>query len=94
MLRVTLGRARPETEWSGRISGLEFNSNPDGGAGAQASIGISRSGSHGRIHDRFGTNTFLTVPMSDSETGTDLEARDGASDFDSATEKGNFDTAS
>jgi hypothetical protein len=28
MLRVVLGRARPETEWSGNFSSLQFNSAP------------------------------------------------------------------
>ena len=77
MLRVALGRARPETEWSGKISGLEFNSNPGGGAGAQASADRSRS--HG-TGDGFGTNTILTVSRSHLEHDADIEASDGNSD--------------
>ena len=47
MLRVVLGRARPDTEWSGKISGLQFNSAP----GIQESA-ISEGA----------TSTILTVP--------------------------------
>jgi hypothetical protein len=81
MLRVALGRARPETEWSGKISGLEFTSNPGGRAGASASADGSRSRGTG---GRFGTNTILTVPRSHLEHEGDIEARDhDASDEDS-----------
>ena len=78
MLRVALGCARPETEWSGKISGLEFRSNPVGRAGVQAS-----PRSHG-TSSGFGTNTILTVPRShlDLEHEVDIEARDGVSDED------------
>jgi hypothetical protein len=77
MLRVALGRARPETEWSGKISGLQFTSNPGGRAGAQASADGLRS--HG-AGGGFGTNTILTVPRSHFEHEVDIEARDhGAS---------------
>jgi hypothetical protein len=80
MLRVAMGRARPETEWSGKISGLEFTSNPGGRAGALASAEGSRSYSTG---GRFGTSTILTVPQSHLEHEVDIEARDhGASDAD------------
>jgi hypothetical protein len=85
MLCVALGRARPETEWSGKISGLQFTSNPGGRAGASASAIGSRS------HDTgggFGTNTILTVPHSHLEHEVDIEVRDhGASDEDSLREK-------
>jgi hypothetical protein len=77
MLRVALGRARPETEWSGKISGLEFNSNPGRGAGAQTLTDRSRScGTTGGV----GTNTILTVPRSYLEHEDDIEARDGVRD--------------
>jgi hypothetical protein len=78
MLRVALGRARLETEWSGKISGLEFTSNHGGGARAQASAD--------RSHDTvggFGTSTILTVPQSHLEHEVDIEATDGASNEDS-----------
>ena len=79
MLRVALGRARPETEWSGKMSGLAFSSNPGGRGGAQTSADRSRS--HG-TSGGFGTNTILTVPRSHLEG--DIEARYGISDEDSA----------
>jgi hypothetical protein len=59
MLRVALGRARPETEWTGKISVLHFNSAP----GVQESM---RSGD--------ATSTVLTVPRSDCGEEVDLEA--------------------
>jgi hypothetical protein len=81
MLRVSLGHARPEAEWSGKISGLEFSSNPGGRAGALASAYGLRSHSTG---GRFGTNTILTVLRSHFEHEVDIEARNhGASDEDS-----------
>ena len=86
MLRVALGRARPATEWSGKISGLEFSSNPGDGKGAQASAHRSRSHSTG---GGFGTNTILTVPRSHLEPEADIEARDGTSDEDSLRVKEN-----
>jgi hypothetical protein len=88
MLRIALGRARPETEWSGKISGLEFTSNPGGGAGAQASADGSRS--HG-TSGGFRTNTILTVPQSHLEHDrVDLEARKhGPSEEDSLRRKQN-----
>jgi hypothetical protein len=49
MLRVVLGRARPDTEWSGKISGLHFNSAP----------GVPES-----VRSRDITSTILTVPRS------------------------------
>jgi hypothetical protein len=49
MLRVVLGRARQDTEWSGKISGLQFNSAP----GAQESA-----------RSRGITSTILTIPRS------------------------------
>ena len=86
MLRVTLGRARPETEWSGKISGLEFSSNPGGGAGARASADRSRS--HGAVRG-FGVDTILTVPRSHLEHDVDIETRDGIGDEDSVCGKEN-----
>ena len=86
MLRVALGRARPETEWNVKISGLKFSSNPGGGAGAQALADRSRS--HG-TGGGFGTNTILTVPQSHLEPEADIEARDGTSDEDSVRGKEN-----
>jgi hypothetical protein len=59
MLRVVLGRARPDTEWSGRISGLQFNST----LGAQESVG-----------SRGATGSILTVPRSHHGEEVDLEA--------------------
>jgi hypothetical protein len=60
MLRVVLGRARPDKEWSGKISGLRFNSLP----------GIQESARSGGI-----TSTILTVPRSHyGEEAVDLEA--------------------
>jgi hypothetical protein len=60
MLRVVLGRARPDTEWSGKISGLRFNSVP----------GVQES-----VRSRGVTSTIMTVPRSHSgEEAVDLEA--------------------
>jgi hypothetical protein len=87
MLRVAFGRARPETEWSGKISGLQFTSNPGGRAGASASADGSRS--HG-TSGGFGTNTILTVSRSHLEHEVDIEARDhGINDEDSLRGKEN-----
>jgi hypothetical protein len=59
MLRVVLGRARPDTKWSGKISGLQFNSAP----------GVQESA---RLRDV--TSTILTVPRSRyGEEAVDLE---------------------
>jgi hypothetical protein len=86
MLRVALGRARPETEWSGKMSALEFSSNPGGGAGAQASADRSKSyGTRGGC----GTNTILAAPQSHLEV--DIEARYGINGEDSAGETDNQD---
>jgi hypothetical protein len=80
MLRIARGRARPETGWSGKISGLEFTSNPGGRVGASASADGSRSRGTG---GGFGTNTILTVLRSDLEHEVDVKVRDhGASDED------------
>jgi hypothetical protein len=59
MLRVVLGRARPDTEWSGKISGLQFNSAP----------GVQES-----VRSRGVTSTILTVPRSHHGEEVDLEA--------------------
>jgi hypothetical protein len=81
MLRVSLNRARPETEWSGKTSGLEFSSNPRGGAGAEASTDRSKSdGTSGRS----GTNTIVTVPRSHLKHEVDIEAKGGFNDEDYA----------
>jgi hypothetical protein len=62
MLRVVLGRARPDTEWSGKISGLRFNSVP----------GVQESARLGGV-----TSTILTVPRSRyGEEALDLEANE------------------
>jgi hypothetical protein len=59
MLRVVLGRARPDTEWSEKISGLQFNSTP----GAQER---TRSGD---------ASAIMTVPRSPNGRETvDLDA--------------------
>jgi hypothetical protein len=84
MLRVALGRARPNTEWSGKISRLEFSSNPGGGLGANATANDRL-----RSHSTSGTSTVLTVPRSRAEHEVDIEAGDGASDERSACEKDN-----
>jgi hypothetical protein len=85
MLRVALGRARPDAEWSRKISGLQFNSSPDGGTQASAT-GRSRSQGAG---SGFGTNTILTVPRSNSEDDVDidLEARDTSGSMDAAAKE-------
>jgi hypothetical protein len=75
MLRVILGRARPETEWSSQISGLEFNCNPGGGAGAQADRSRSSAG--------LGTNSILAATRSHLVHEVDIEAGDGFSSDDS-----------
>jgi hypothetical protein len=81
---VALGHARPETKWSGKISGLEFTSNP-GRAGTQALDDRSRPHSTG---GEFGTSTILTVPRNHIEHDVDIEERDGIRDEDSAGGKG------
>jgi hypothetical protein len=93
MLRVALGRARPETEWSTKISGLEFNSNPGGGTGTQASTGRSRSHDAG-TRGGFGINTILTVTRSHLEPGVDVEPRRDGSSLDAITAKANLDAVS
>jgi hypothetical protein len=78
MLRVALGRAHPyiESAGGGKISGLQFGSNPGAGEYTSAN-GRSRSLGAGV----FNTNTILT------ENGVDLE---GGSDTAAFT-SGNFD---
>jgi hypothetical protein len=93
MLRVAQGRARPDTEWSGRISALEFSSNPGGSAGIQVSTG-GRSRSHCGLGGGLGMNTILTVSRSHLEHEIDLEAKNGAaSDMNPVTGKENLDAA-
>jgi hypothetical protein len=58
MLRVVLGRARPDTEWSGKISDLQFGST-SGGQESTRSRGV--------------VNTILTFPKS-HHGEVDLEA--------------------
>jgi hypothetical protein len=89
MLRVVLGRTRPGTDWSSKISGLEFRSNPAVGAGAQVSPDKSRS--HGSS-DGHGTNTILTAPQRHLEHDVDIEARDCISDEDLVLGKENLGT--
>jgi hypothetical protein len=89
MLHIVLGRARPDTEWSGKISGLQFNSRP--GGGTQASVaGSSRSQDTGA---GFGTNTIRTVLRShfEPEVDVDLEAGDVGGDMDVAAGRGNLE---
>jgi hypothetical protein len=91
MLRVALGRARPDTEWSGKVSGLEFSPNPGHGARAHASelTGWSRSRATGTgAGGGFETSTILTAPRDHFEQEIDLEVGDAA------TGKGNLDTSS
>jgi hypothetical protein len=95
MLRVLQGRARPDTEWSGKISELEFSSNPGYRAGAQTATG-GRSRSHGGTGTGttggLGINTILTAPRSHLEHEIDLEARYGVvSDVDGVPGKENLD---
>jgi hypothetical protein len=59
MLRVVLRRARPDTEWSKKISSLQFNSAP----------GVQQS-----TRSRGVTSTILTVPRSHLGEEMDLEA--------------------
>jgi hypothetical protein len=59
MLRVVLGRARPDTAWSAKVSGLEFNSSP----------GIRES-----ARSRDATNTITMVPRTYNGEEVDLEA--------------------
>jgi hypothetical protein len=59
MLRVVLGRARPDTEWSGKISGLRFTSVP----------GVQESAT-----SRGAVSTILTIPRSHCAEDVDLEA--------------------
>ena len=58
MLRVVLRRSQPDTEWSAKVSGLQFNS----ASGAQESAG-----------SRGATSTMLTVPRSHREGEVNLE---------------------
>jgi hypothetical protein len=59
MLRVVLKRAHPDTEWSGKISGLQFNSTP----------GVQES-----VRSQGATGTILTVPRSHHGEAVNLEA--------------------
>jgi hypothetical protein len=59
MLRVVLGHARPDTEWSEKISGLRFNSAP----------GVQESARSSGV-----TSTIMTVPRSHHMEEVDLEA--------------------
>jgi hypothetical protein len=61
MLRVVLGRARPDKEWSGKVSGLQFSSASEGQESANS---------------RGATSTILTVPSSRHEEEVDLEANE------------------
>jgi hypothetical protein len=58
MLRVVLGRARPDTEWSGKFSGLHFNSAP---------------GVPGSVISRGVTSTIWTVPRSHHRPGEEID---------------------
>ena len=62
MLRVLLGRPRPDAEWSGgtgKISGLQFSSAP---------------GVQGSARSRGATSTILTIPRSCHGEEVDLQA--------------------
>jgi hypothetical protein len=62
VLRVALGRARPDTAWSRtQISGLQFNSAP----------GVQES-----IRSRGVASMILTVPRSHPDKEVDLEANE------------------
>jgi hypothetical protein len=65
MLRVVLGRARPDTEWNGKISGLQFSSAP----------GVQES-----TRSRLATSTILTVARSHHGEEANLEANGGGQD--------------
>jgi hypothetical protein len=64
MLRVVLGRARPDTEWSGKVSGLRFGSAP----------GVQES-----ARSRGATSTIATVLRSHHGEEADLEEANGDS---------------
>jgi hypothetical protein len=68
MLRVVLGRARPDTEWSGKISGLQFNSAPgvQGSATGSTILTIPRC-QHGEEVDLEAYAEFRTEPDLDQE---------------------------
>jgi hypothetical protein len=89
MLRVALGYACPDTEWSGKISEVQFNSNPRGRAQTSATGRSSSQGTGGR----FGTNTILTVLRSnvEHEVDVDLEAGDVGSDMNDAAKSEKFE---
>jgi hypothetical protein len=90
MLRVAVGRDRSDTGWSDKISGMEFSSNP--GGGAESSVTVNSSMSQGGTgHSRYGTNTILTAPRGHLEHEIDLEAREVGSDMDAAAEKNSLD---
>jgi hypothetical protein len=63
MLRVVLRRARPDTEWSNKISGLQFNS----------ALGIQESTS-----SRDATNLILTVPRTHRREEVELDVDEGS----------------
>jgi hypothetical protein len=72
MLRVALGRARPDTEW-GSVSQLEFNVNP---ALEKMQASTRRTRSQG-TNGGFETSTTLTIPRNHlDQWDADLEARD------------------
>jgi hypothetical protein len=63
MLRVVLGRGRPDTAWSEKISGLQFNSAPEVKESARSRGALS---------------TILTVPRNHRGEENDLEANEGS----------------
>ena len=66
MLRVALGRARPDTEWSAKISGIEFNSDLQAAAdGTGTRTGDARS--------RGAVSSILMIPSQDTQGG-DIES--------------------
>jgi hypothetical protein len=69
MLRVVLGRARPDTEWSTKISDIEFNSDSQTARASSAASGNDDTiwGSRGAI------TTILTIPRSQNIQGAKTE---------------------
>ena len=77
MLRVVLGRARPDTEWSGKISSLQFTSVGPNQADSDTNP-ASQSRSRGVI------SSILAVPRSTGKRGGNRE--EGVGDIEADPE--------